>query len=292
MAVYGESLVETVMMAASNKQGENVIINIDMTLDELMAKVGCSHGLIVEAMHAGCKANYKIEGVQIDAGDFHALAPIKLGVLNDILNNKLSKTGAAIPMIRVGLEKAVKNVLALVHSTGAGTPYTLPQNIPKDAKISFLNTEGAPNLGDIFKVKPAGKPPKPVFVEEHGIPYVPSSKHTLPALKDATYLYQPVHGTDEGSTYYVVALSGTLKVAARIKNKNNVSIRVEGSGVKAFKPQLKAAGLVDSGTYCSVHLSADTDDLARKSVGAVLYGMGQSFNEVGTDLNSIWGKGQ
>jgi hypothetical protein len=285
MAVYDlSSLVETVMMAASNKQGESgMIIEIDMTLEQLMAKLGCAHGLIVEALHAKLVANYKIEGVQIDSGDYHAIAPIKLGVLQDILHNKVPKGGAACSLAKVGLEKAVKSVLVQQGGTFSFGP------APAGAPIKFLDTEGG--VGDIFKVKPKPNPLNQQEIEKLAN-MLKELSHTLPALKDATDLYQPVHGTDEGSTYYVIALNDTLKVAARIKNKNKVSLRVEGSGMKALKPKLKAAGLVDSGTYCSVHLSADTDDLARKSIGAVLFGIGEPFQKVATNMALIWGKGQ
>jgi hypothetical protein len=111
-------------------------------------------------------------------------------------------------------------------------------------------------------------------------------------LSDAKKLFQPVMGSDPKSTYFCVALSNDIKIAVRIKTNQKVSIRAEGIGLSIHKTALLAAGLNGDTGHYSVHLGCGSDDLARKAVGAVLFGTGIKFDQVATDLSGIWGKGQ
>jgi len=96
-------------------------------------------------------------------------------------------------------------------------------------------------------------------------------------LRDATALYQRVHGTSGGSIYRVVALNDKLKMAARIKG-NAVSIRIEGvldsKSVKAFE-ELNISKKSDE--YMSGHFSCEKCT-PQKLIGSILVGSGVEFS--------------
>lgn len=114
------------------------------------------------------------------------------------------------------------------------------------------------------------------------------------ALSEATRLYQPTRGTDDSSRYHVVAL-GPINVAARWKGET-LSIRCEGSALGGFASTLKSLGLKQQGSspaYASIHLQVgNSKETARKSLGAVLLGLGVSFYTPLPDLERLIGKGQ
>lgn len=269
------------------EQGEPVLIEINTTLNELMLKLQCAPILIHDAQMNGLMAEYKETGVRIYVaptakGVIEQLAPIKLGVLSSIISGNLPSGGATFSLARNGIEKAVKKVLSelailsVYHEIGE-EPVYVPLSSAETAKILGASETTSPSLSAIFQPPPKGKAPSP--------------SSALPALKDANGLLQPVKGTDEGSTYFVIALSDDVKVAARIKHKGSFSMRVEGPGVKAIKGILKQVGFTDNGTYCSVHMAADSDLLVHKSIGAMLFGMGLKFDQSVTHIHPIWGQG-
>lgn len=97
-------------------------------------------------------------------------------------------------------------------------------------------------------------------------------------LIDAKYLYQPVCGTSESSTYFCVGISGPLRFGAR-RQGEAISIRVEGP-VNDYSSQLIAAGFSEgylSKGYTSVHFHGVTDLVAQRALGAVLSGSGLAF---------------
>lgn len=98
----------------------------------------------------------------------------------------------------------------------------------------------------------------------------------LPAvpLEIATNLYQLVTGTGSGSLYRVVAMGSGLKVAARLKGKT-LSLRAEGM-ISMHLSALKAAELTPqvNNKYASVHLSVETEQLAARTLGAMLCDLG------------------
>lgn len=115
-------------------------------------------------------------------------------------------------------------------------------------------------------------------------------------LREATKLYQPVFATSAGSRYFTVAVSKGVKVAARYKN-GKLSIRVEGSDLDSVKDALAEQGF-DIGkaenemtSYMSIHLSPGHPVLAARTLGAVLCGMGVSFNTPLPNLNVFSDKG-
>lgn len=93
----------------------------------------------------------------------------------------------------------------------------------------------------------------------------------LPKVKlaDATGLGQRVEGTSGGSTYYVVALSDKLKVAARVQS-NKGSFRAEGTVTPEASAALTAMGVSHNpGGHWSAHFGLDAVPIERV-VGAFL----------------------
>lgn len=272
------------------KQGESkVILEIDTPLTELMVKLNCEHGLILQAEKYNLYASYKETGVQVEyhgqgGKKISKTAPIKLGVLVSIIQDKVSDGGATHILARTGLQKAVEFVL---NEISAKQTTKTEANSDADVFENLLEpvvTDVISDLSKIFLAKNDNN-----TISTWGQIVTPPQ---FAALKDATELLQPVKGSDEGSQYFVIALSPIVKVAARIKSSVNFSVRVEGNGLKNLKNTLKSVGFADNGTHMSVHLSAGTDmALAQKCIGALLYGIGIQFDKVLTDLSLIWGKG-
>lgn len=108
-------------------------------------------------------------------------------------------------------------------------------------------------------------------------------------LRDATELYQRVKGTSPGSVYVTVAVSDSIKVAAKVKG-NKLSVRVESpqmftaGTLKAFNAQ----GLSDThdGKYMSGHYSC-TNVTPDRVLGAVLVACGVKFNTPLPDMSKV-----
>jgi hypothetical protein len=99
----------------------------------------------------------------------------------------------------------------------------------------------------------------------------------LVKLRDATHMYQPVHGSSEGSRYFVVGANSDVRIAARLK-KGQLSVRIEGPNWSQYKNEIQSVGfskLSKSEQYASVHFMVGDDvGLANKTLGAVLTGLG------------------
>lgn len=119
--------------------------------------------------------------------------------------------------------------------------------------------------------------PKPVAVKWPEFPE--NQKKTAPPIKlrDATMMYQPVHGTSASSRYFLVAANADLRVAVRIQNAT-LSVRIEGKGWEKYKDKMTAAGfgkLSSKKEYSSMHLEVGPDKvMMSKTLGAVLLGLG------------------
>ena len=124
---------------------------------------------------------------------------------------------------------------------------------------------------------PATPKPKAASASYTKVSQADVDKLPVVQLRDATALYQRVHGTSGGSIYRVVALNDKLKMAARIKG-NAVSLRIEGvldsACVKAFESQ----GISKkSDEYMSGHFSCEKCT-PQKLIGSILVGSGVEFN--------------
>lgn len=130
--------------------------------------------------------------------------------------------------------------------------------------------------------------------------YYTNLSDTPVPLKEATGLHQPVCGTSQSSVYHVIALNGSLVVAARISaSTSSVSIRAETTAHptslegKEIKKCLLAAGLDKKAQgHYSMHLEPKTTPLAIKSIGALLFAMQYKFTGVSTNVSAIIGAGK
>jgi hypothetical protein len=293
-----------------------VDIQINIPLAELMQKLGCSEQLISAAFEAGLVSEVKSDSVLVIttaltpmksgvAAGVNAAAPIKLGVLQQIVNGTIGK-GASQNLAKISLEKAVKSVLG--HTTvEIGKPGFLKSSADLAAKIGDLsealqnavdaNTPVVDALEGLSKSKvfnPEGKPQSEAAKATDALgnatvapPKVLSMNKVK--LKYATALFQPVRGSDPGSIYYTVALRDDLKVALRIKGYK-LSMRVEGE-IGKYQSKLSNAGLNGNSDHYSIHLAADDGTLLLKSAGALLFGMGIHFPLAASDLLPIYNKG-
>jgi len=135
---------------------------------------------------------------------------------------------------------------------------------------------------------PKGKMPK-VKVHKEGI----MTKETV-ELCNAQEVFQPVCGSSSESIYFAIAIGPTVNVGCRVKDGGSVSIRVEGPGLSHDKVRegLKDAGLKPAtGGHWSLHMEISNEALIKKAIGAVLYGMSQTFTQVVGDVTPIIGKG-
>lgn len=106
-------------------------------------------------------------------------------------------------------------------------------------------------------------------------PKVDGSKLPKVKLRDAEAVGQPVGGTGSSSTYYVIALTPTLRMAARlVPGENKLSVRVEGAVTPAEQKTLLAMGVEKtSDHHWSCHFFLDKVPLERV-IGAVVFGSG------------------
>jgi len=111
-------------------------------------------------------------------------------------------------------------------------------------------------------------------------------------LEDANLMYQPVKGSSTKSIYHVVAMTTDLRIAARYQG-GSLSIRAEGN-LDKFKERLKEGGFsmgnIGKG-YVSVHLTIADQLLAKRTLSAILAGMGVAFATPIPVLDTIIGKG-
>jgi hypothetical protein len=295
------------------------LVEIDATLTDLMKKLGCNFTLIEAVEAANLVCEYAMDGVTVmttpsspvklpENGNlpYGQKAPIKLGSLQMILAGTLPG-GAAKNVAKISLEKAVKVVLA--HTTvDIDHPAFLKPSSDSFDPTKEISPKPVPNV-DLQKIFSPKKVSEAVALAQENPNLSPDVKTLTEALEgmvvdqhkvklsNATILYQPVAGSDAGSTYFCIATGDMLNVAVRIKGGAagmKVSFRAEGPGVSnaSVKKQMVLAGLTGSENHYSVHLAADSTELAMKSVGALLFGLGVSFKQVATQMNPIWNKGQ
>lgn len=284
------------------------IVEVDATLTQLMHKLGCSLDLIVAVETAKLVASYDMKGVTVslssespvstlDVG-ISQIAGIKIGVLQMIINGTLPGE-AAKNLAKIQLEKAVKHVLNAT-TVKIGEPQFLkpahespPPHFEVEIEQPQTPFEVSPEVAEVFgQSKPKVKSEIDLEQELEGEVFQSPKPGTKKIkLAGAAALYQPVAGSDADSVYFAIAISPALNVAVRVKGGKTVSIRAEGPGLASMKATLKAAGLNINEGYCSMHLTAETPDLARKSIGAVLFGIGHAFKLMTCDLEPIWNKG-
>jgi hypothetical protein len=275
------------------KQEMAVLIDIDMTLIQLMEKLGCDASLIFDAQKAKLQAQYQADGILIkttadtifkegSSKKADALAPIMLGTLTKIVQGDPALNGTAKNVVKIQLQKSIKLVLQHVNLDVIDTVIDHTPDLDLAyAVFPPLETEKSVDVG-VEK-----KDFSTVFAVAGGITLVGK-----PKLINATELYQPVQGSEESSTYYTIAIRPELKVAVRIKPDNQCSIRAEVSDKsQALATVLLKSGLKSSNSHYSMHFHASSEDLVRRTVGAVLFNIGINFTKMTLDLMPVWNKG-
>ena len=160
----------------------------------------------------------------------------------------------------------------------------------KDLTEAWMNETGGDSIVDV--IHKLGK--FSVEVPQFESPIVDSI-----SLREATKLHQPVHGTTSGAVYHVIALSADVKVAVRIKESNEVAIRVEiippnsTEAASQIRTKLTAAGMEKktAGHY-SLHLEPEDFSMVTRSIGSTLFSTGIPFDMVSTQLESLKGVGK
>jgi len=115
------------------------------------------------------------------------------------------------------------------------------------------------------------------------------SSSKLP-LTEAEHMYQPISGTNSESKYFLIARSHDLKVAARVKN-GKLSIRIEGD-VQNYKDELATLGIsMASDAHASMHLEVGNQDMARRTIGSVLFGLNMNWETPAPKVDFLWNQG-
>lgn len=270
-----------------------VIVEIDLKLEELMVKLDCEPDLISEATLHGLTATYQSNGILVKNHSIEQMAPIKLGVLQQVIQGKLPG-GATKNIARTLLEKAVKKVLVESPKLTLSEPGdSVLYGVSIVSKAAKTHPIPKTDLESVFSVSPAQETAISTALDKAKIVLKKASEGGLSAvpLITAKDLYQPVKGSGTGSVYHVIALHPKVKIAVRISEENSVSIRAECHDAGTYGPALMAAGLSSSNSHYSIHLAAEDAEMARRAIGAVVYGVGCKFDQIATDLKPIWGKG-
>lgn len=240
---------------------------------------------------AGIAVAVTPSAVRFHKGNFVlATAPMKMSTAIEVADGKApasiattAKTQLA-KAIEIALEKAATPETAGSVLHGAPTPAAKPKGWK------------AP-VGGQAATKPVQAPPPvpaPVFAAPAGaFPIDQMDSGSRVKLRDATALYQPVFGTDGGSRYFVILAGPAVKIAARWKG-SQLSIRAEGTGLEACAGALGDLGLsVHTGGHYSAHFHVDGQELAAKTIGAVI-GAVASVAQVDTPIPNAFvfqGKG-
>jgi hypothetical protein len=102
-------------------------------------------------------------------------------------------------------------------------------------------------------------------------------------LREAQVLGQKVRGTSSQSVYHTVAVSGRVKLAARITQGGSISLRVEcenptADELKALGASEMQAQAQEGKPYWSVHFNYSGAPVERV-IGAFIFGLGVSFDD-------------
>lgn len=241
---------------------------------KMKSNVDTKDQLFTLLLSAADTANYKVlkaAGVNFQVNFYAVVADLsKFGFQNESVVLPASTTG----LLKGTVDEQVKKIASVQLSALINTILNkLPVTTVKQASEAIISsaTKGAEeSVQSIAKPKPS----KPIPTEPV-------------KLITADTLCQPTKGTSGGSIYYVVALSPSVKMAARIKKHGTISFRIEGTPSKEEVKKIQEAGMVQSGpSHWSVHFDSVNVPIAR-CVGAFILGLGINFTEQITSINQI-----
>lgn len=259
-------------------------------------------GHMIEWLAESTTATGKITAEKIsfftrDADDHNKLhlvaeVPVTLDNVHKLMAGKLL-TGAKVPL-KAQVSEALLALKDAVETSDKFAPAsTQDQPAPPAPAVSTLSK--LPPLA----VPAANTTPEPVVAPEPVVTggfslFNPALMTSAPVVKlrDATKLYQPVSGSSTGSRYFVVGCGKNARVAARYTDKS-LSIRVEGPLLEtgAASDSMSQMGMKVSKAYASIHLNVENDNLAAKTLGAVMMGLGIKLETPLPDLMLLKGKG-
>lgn len=192
----------------------------------------------------------------------------------EILDNTVQEIPYDPTMYHGGVIKEAK----LVVAEGKGVQGNFGVLVTDPALTEAMAKEGLSNkwVNTPFKKNFT----KPVPATKNTIKDIDSLNKLAPVkLSDAEFLYQKVKGTSSGSIYRVIALSDSLRIAARV-HESVVSIRVEGVNGNISSEDSKAlgkVGLLGKGVdYMSGHFTC-LKCPPKRLIGAVLLDSGIKF---------------
>lgn len=176
----------------------------------------------------------------------------------------------------------------------------------KDQVEAWISWEGQnkPTVGAVlvkkdeavtFTIKGLDETKKPWKMKDGSDP---DAEVTLVRAKEAKYIHQPVKGTSSDSVYHVIGIGPELVVAARIRKDFDTAIRVElknpdSNEGQLLKHRLSTAGFATKHQgHFSLHLEPDSEAMAQKCVGAMLFSLGKDVQEVSLRVDQIIGAGK
>lgn len=274
------------------------IVNIDGLL--VLKQIGVPADLIaqMQAVEPPLKIQLKNKKMAVTSlGEEVWAVPIETSDLVMIQKGKLDAAKKA------SLGMLVYNgISGLVGKMKGATPVT-PNPEVEDAHVTSQKPPKVPGsafamVGGPKVVGAVQEPPntEPSVKPAQGLPWqeVPASEMNSAArvkLADADRMYQPVFGTTDGSRYFVVAGSSSVKVAARYRD-TTLSIRIEGKVAPSVIHAAKASGFKSaSDGHLSVHFEVPDPAVAAKTLGAVVASLGVPFDTQVPQMSRIAGKG-
>lgn len=250
-----------------------------------MEKVGVAKALTQELEAQGWAVKLTATALTIEKGEQKYSHPVVLADLHLIAGGQ-------------GADAAAKYWVALTSLANDVLGYVPPVASP-DILNDVFGEAYLATIAHKDPAKPTTKPAKPDVVETVSSGKWPcfqlDSMLTAPTVKlrEATAMYQPVLGTSGTSRYFVVAANKDLRVAARYTGAS-LSIRIEGPNWTKHLSAIQANGFDKASKekdYASIHLTIGDETLAAKTLGAVLMGLGLSYETPLPVMKLIAGKG-
>jgi len=270
-----------------------------MTIESQLASFGVETELISALTQNGIDVSWVSEVLRFAKdGEVLMSVPISTNLWNATVKDE---------HLSAAVQATVKTALAMVD------PLTdTVKSVLKDVKAKPVTMKQkpsfAPKVGPLIQ-KPTPMPNPELTDEQKGLlesplkgenPTYKTAKvafrvlskeqmEKVPAvpLVNAAALLQPVHGSGEGTRYFVVAMNDHVRVAARYKGQT-LSVRVEGD-LKKVHPLLVELGFKLYPDYASTHLQVGDQKLAARALGAVLAPFEFSLPTI--PLSAIIGKG-
>lgn len=266
--------------------GVNITLkNSENALIALGSAAKCA-GWANQLQAAGCTLSIQPKSLSVlHKGSNVASVQINTEALNLLIEGKLAPYSADTLAAKVAdlYDKATKTlsdvgVLTYSKSHKEGNTVTVTAadaatdlNVPPPP-IPASKSAKAGNVATVLSSKPKG------------------------SLASATGMHQPVPASSAGSVYHTVALGPNVNAAARIKLNGaawSLSLRLEGTGLTAYKTQLKDADInMHKDGYASQHLSGDGgQQMALRALGAMLYATGIPFDALSSTPAALVNQG-